>query len=250
MAHQQALLVGYAVGLLGWLAVARADGSLWPKGNSPSFAQPWREVGFALLACGIIIALGQLYVHGYRFNARGSFGVLADALNQVVIFSPAFLLLAIRRQGLATAWLPADRVWQRLLVGVGLAWLAVLAFTVTRTGSDNWLAVVPRVYSPKNLSFAVQVFCEDVAVAILLVRCQAAVGGRLSVLLVALLFAAAHWPALIAGGAPPGQALFLLLDAGLGVLVLAIVRRSQDIWWFWCVHFAMDMMQFDALRRG
>ncbi len=33
----------------------------------------------------------------------------------------------------------------------------------------------------------------------------------------------------------------------LGVLVLVVLRRSQDIWWFWCVHFALDMMQFDAL---
>ena len=42
----------------------------------------------------------------------------------------------------------------------------------------------------------------------------------------------------------------LFLDAGLGVLVLVVLRRAQDIWWFWCVHFAMDMMQFDALPQA
>jgi hypothetical protein len=62
-----------------------------------------------------------------------------------------------------------------------------------------------------------------------------------------LLFAAAHLPTLIALGVPQEQPLFLFLDAGLGVLALMVLRRSQDIWWFWCVHFAMDMMQFDAL---
>src|SRR5262249_44783979 len=170
-----------------------------------------------------------------------------NAINQIIIFSPIFLLLAIRRQGLDTAWLPLDRVWQRLLVGLGLALLAILAFTATRAGSDSWLTVVPRVYSPKNLSFAVEVFCEDVAIAILFVRFQATVGALLGIILVALLFAAAHLPTLIALGVPLGQTLFLLLDAGLGVLALAVLRRAQDIWWFWCVHFAMDMMQFDAL---
>jgi hypothetical protein len=247
VSHHQALLVGYAVGLLGWLGVARLHGQLWPRRQSPSFAHPWREVGFALLACGVIVILGQVYVHGYRFKAQGAFEHPVDALNQVIIFSPIFLLLAIRRQGPGTAWLPADRVWQRLLVGVGLALLAILAFTLTRTGSPDWLTVVPRVYSPRNLSFAVQVFCEDVAVAILLVRFQAAVGARLSVLLVAFLFAAAHLPTLIALGVPLGETLFLFLDAGLGVLALVVLRRSQDVWWFWCLHFAMDMMQFDAL---
>jgi hypothetical protein len=38
----------------------------------------------------------------------------------------------------------------------------------------------------------------------------------------------------------------LVLDAGLGVVVLFIAQRSADVWWLWCVHFAMDMMQFVA----
>jgi hypothetical protein len=244
MGHHQALLVGYAVGLLGWLGVARVYGKLWSKVQSPSFAQPWREVVLAILACGVIVALGQAYVHGYHLNAQGS---LTEAINQIIIFSPIFLLLAIRRQGLDTAWLPVDRVWQRLLVGLGLALSAVLAFTLSRAGSDTWLTVLPRVYSPKNLAFAVQVFCEDVAMAILLVRFQAAVGALLGIIFVALLFAAAHLPTLNALGVPLGQTLFLLSDAGLTVLALVVLRRSQDIWWFSCVHFAMDMMQFDAL---
>jgi hypothetical protein len=41
--------------------------------------------------------------------------------------------------------------------------------------------------------------------------------------------------------------LSLLLGAALGTLVLIVLRRSQDVWWFSCVHFAMDMMQFYAL---
>ena len=250
MDHHQALLVGYAVGLLGWLGVARVYGRPWSKRQSPSFAQPWREVAFAILACGAVVAVGQAFVHGYLLKAQGSFEQLIKAINQIIIFSPIFLLLAIRRQGLDTAWLPLDRVWQRLLVGLVLALSAILAFTLTRAGSDNWLTVLPRVYSLKNLSFAVEVFCEDMAIAILFVRFQAAMGALLSIVLVSVLFAAAHLPTLIALGVPVGGTVFLFLDAGLGMLALTVLRRSQDIWWFWCVHFAMDMMQFDALRRG
>jgi hypothetical protein len=247
MDHPQALLVGYAVGLFGWLGVSRVHTSLWSKSQSPSFVQPWREVAFALLACGVIMVVGQAYVHGYLFKAQGSLRPLTGAMNQILIFSPVFLLLAIRRQGLDTAWLPVKRIWQRLLVGLSLALLAILAFTATRAGSDSWLTVVPRVYSPKNLSFAVEVFCEDIAIAILFVRFQAAMGALLSIILVALSFVAAHLPTLIALGVPLEQTLFLFLDAGLGVLALAVLPHSQDIWWFWCLHFAMDMMQFDAL---
>jgi membrane protease YdiL (CAAX protease family) len=245
--HHQALLVGYAVALLGWLGTARACPKLWPHPNSPSFAHPWRELGYALLACAAVLAIGQGYVHGYRLSLQGPFAPLVDALDQVLIFLPLFLLLIIRRQGPETAWLPTNRVWQRLLIGTGLALLAILAFTLTRAGSDNWLKVVPRVYRLANISWAVQIFCEDVAIAILFVRFQAALGVRLSILLVALLFASAHLPTLLAQGASYREVLSLLPDAGLGVLVLIVVRRSQDIWWFWCVHFAMDLMQFYAL---
>jgi hypothetical protein len=83
--------------------------------------------------------------------------------------------------------------------------------------------------------------------ALLVGYTKAALGNTLSIVLAALLFTGAHLPTLIAQGASPAEALNLFLDAGLGLLALAILRRSQDIWWFWCVHFAMDMMQFDAL---
>src|SRR5262249_52852948 len=153
---------------------AQVYSQLWSKRQLPSFAHPWREAAFALLACGVIVAVGQAYVRGYRLKAHGSFEQLLDATNQIIIFSPIFLLLAIRRQGFDTAWLPLDHVWQRLLVGLGLALAAILAFTVARAGSDNWLTVLPRCYSPKNLSVAAQVFCEDIAIAIVFVRFQAA----------------------------------------------------------------------------
>jgi hypothetical protein len=90
------------------------------------------------------------------------------------------------------------------------------------------------------------VFCEDVAIAILFVRVQAALGLRVTIILAASLFAAAHIPAMVARGTSREAYARLALDAGLGVFVLFIAQRSADVWWLWCVHFAMDMMQFVA----
>ena len=133
-----------------------------------------------------------------------------------------------------------------MLVGLALAALAIVAFTLVRPESDNWLAVYPRVYQPKNAGLMVQVLCEDLAIAILFVRFQAAIGLRGTIVLVAGLFAAAHIPTIVATGVPVGDLARLVLDAGLGVIVLFIAQRSADVWWLWCVHFAMDMMQFCA----
>src|SRR4029453_18152749 len=104
----------------------------------------------------------------------------------------------------------------------------------------------PRVYQPKNVGLAVQVLSEDLAIAILFVRFQAAIGLRVTIILIASLFAAAHIPSLVVKGTSLRELASLVLDAGLGVVVLFVAQRSADVWWLWCVHFAMDMMQLYA----
>src|SRR5262249_12814679 len=174
--------------------------------------------------------------------AGGLWGPLIQGANQVLIFLPVLAVPLLRHHGLNTAWIPVDRIWARLLVGVLLAALAVLAFTLVAPGNNSWLAVYPRVYLPKNFGLLVEVFCEDVAIAILCVRLRAAIGLWATILLVAILFAAGHIPVMVVTGASPRELARLVLDAGLGVVALFIAQRSADVWWLWCVHFAMDMM--------
>ncbi|MHC4825420.1 MAG: hypothetical protein ACYTEY_02565 [Planctomycetota bacterium] len=248
MSHHYALLISYGVALLGWLAAARALPKLWPRCDAPTFPHPWVEIGLAMVAGVIVLVLGQLYLREWLLpRAPGLLGGVSDACNQIIIFSPLLLLLALRRHPLRTAWLPLDRVWLRILVGTLLALISILVFTMARPESDHWLAVVGRVYHPQNLSHLVQVFLEDVAIAILFVRFRAAIGLRRTIALVAILFALGHIPSLLADGAGIAELASLLLDAGLAVVVLSVVQRSADIWWFWSIHFALDMMQFHAV---
>lgn len=248
--HYPPLLAGYAVALLAWLFVSRAAWSPWPAAPTAAFERPWRETGYALLAGVGVILLGQLWVRGVRLPEGGVPGPFFAALNQVLIFAPIPLLLLLRRHGPATAWLPRPRLGTRFAVGVGLAALAVTTYGLLRAGTDNPLAMLGRIVRYRHLDEAVQVFMEDLAIAVLLVRLSAALGPRRAVVLVAVLFAAAHIPSLLASDEPPADVARLALDAGLGVAVLAVLFRSRDIVWFWCLHFAMDMMQFDWVRQG
>ncbi len=247
ISHHYALLIGYGVALGGWLIIAKLNVKLWPRRETIAFSHPWYEIGWAILALIGILAIGQLYQRGWMIPTSGSLAPLLDALNQILIFSPLILLFIFRIKSFQDIWLQSDRVWLRLIIGLGLALVAILAFTVVRTGSSNWFEVVPRVYNPKNISYLVQVFLEDVAIAIMFIRFRAAIGLRLTIILVAILFAAGHIPALLAGGASAGELVGLIFDAGLVVAVLWFIQRSADIWWIWCVHFAMDMMQFYAV---
>lgn len=247
VSHYQALFLAYGVAMVGWLAVIRLLPNLWPHATFPEFRKPWQEVGWVFLAVLGIIAIGQLYQAGIRLPQTGPFGQVLESVNQLAIFSPIFLLLYYRKQSLSTAWLSTKRIWPKIGVGFGLALMTIFMFTLFRSGSEGWVTVVQRVYHYQNLSFLVQVFLEDVAIAVLFVRIRSALGLRGAIIIVAALFALGHIPAMVSTGASFNELSSLILDTLLGVGVIFIVQKSADILWFWMIHFAMDMMQFHAV---
>lgn len=244
MEHYGSLYLSYAAAVAGWFALSGVFPKLWPKQDPITFPKPWREIGYVLLAGIAVVGIGQLYVRGLRLPNDGAAGPLFESVNQILIFSPMFVLLALRKQPLNTAWIRWDKFGWRIASGLGLALVALLVYSLVRAGADAWWRVVPRVYAYDNLPHAVQVFLEDVAIAMLAVRLSAALGARTTVLLVAALFAAGHIPTMLSNGATPSELTSLVGDALLGVLVIGTAMRSRDIWWLWCVHFAMDMTQF------
>lgn len=189
-------------------------------------------------------------MRGVRIPAAGALGPLAESVNQLFIFSPVLLVPVLRRQPWTTALLRPDRPGRRILIGCGLAALALAVHVAVRRGMGDEVRLLPSIFLYENLDEAVQVFLEDLVVAILLVRLAAAAGPRVTIALVALLFAAGHLPTMIAQGTTVAEIAGLARDVALGVLVLGTVLRSGDILWFWPVHFVMDMTQFPRVMGG
>ncbi len=248
--HYPALVAGYAAALLGWLTLARLSWAPWPAGEVVRLDHPWRSLGSVLAALVGVMAVGQLFLRGWLLPEGGSLGPIAGAVNQLLIFSPILAVLVLLKEGRDSAWLAPGRVPARIAGGAALALLGLLAYTTLRNGSDGVLVVVARVIRYPNLPFATQVFLEDATIAVLFVRLAAAIGPRRSVALTAVLFAVGHVPAMLAQGDRLGELLLLLRDAALGAAVVAVLMRSRDVLWFWCVHFVMDMTQFPAIVFG
>ncbi|NOT02410.1 MAG: CPBP family intramembrane metalloprotease [Phycisphaerales bacterium] len=246
--HYTALYAAYAVAMAGALIAGKIRRRSWPASVSPTFARPWRELGYAMFAAICVIGVGQLYQAGIRLTIRGGLAPIFESINQLLIFSPMIVLLILRRHSPATAWLPLRNVGAHVVTGILLAAVAVLVFTVVRSGTAGWPVVVGRLVHPKNVDILVQVFLEDFSIAVILVRVGAALRRpMLAALLVAALFAAGHIPAMLSGGATAGELARLLLDFGLGAFVLLTVQRTGSIWWLVWIHYAMDMMQFDRI---
>ncbi len=248
MAHHAALLIAYSTAFVAVIGIARALPQLWPAPEPAPFTRPWREVGWAMLAAGVVILIGMLYARGWLLPATSRHRPLLDAINQLLIYAPFPLLLVFLRQSSETAWLPRRNMPLRVAIGLALGLVSLAAYAVT-TGSD-WPMLVGQVYRPAHVSYLVQVLLEDIAIAILFVRWQQGLGLRGTLLLVATLFAAAHIPGLLSQGATARGLVPLFADVGLAVLALSVLHRLRDVWWFWMVHFALDMTQFSAAHAA
>ncbi len=260
--HYPALYAGYgaAVGatvLLSLFVAPRAnpkDGgasanparALWPAVGMPAFARPWLEFLLALLSVGAVLAVGQLYMRGIRLPTDGRLGWLMESINQIVIFSPVLVVAALRRHSLSTFFVTLDRAWLRLLIGISLGLVAVVAYSLTRFGVQGLGQVLDSMATLGSVPHVVQVLMEDLVIACLLVRLGSAVGSlRVAGLIVIVLFVAAHVPALIAGGKFDGAILLdRFADVGVGAIVLGGLLRTRDLLWLWPLHSLMDLTQF------
>lgn len=250
LGHHTALLLSYGAALVGALGVSRLLPRLWPAEEPDRLARPGREVAWALAATVAVLLIGVLYSRGWLLPATSRHRPMLDAVNQLLIYTPFPLLLVLRRQSSNTAWLPTRGIVVRVGVGLVLALLSLVVYAAVRPGLTEWLALIRHVYQPGHISFLTQVLLEDISIAILFVRVQQALGLTRALLLVAILFAAAHIPGLLASGAAINELAPLLGDVALGVLGLSVLHRLRDVWWFWMVHFALDMTQFYGGQAG
>jgi hypothetical protein len=246
-----ALTGGYTIALLGWWAANRWRPGIWNSDPEYHFASPWWETLWAFVAAIATIGIGQLYTHGLLLPKSSIGGpVLTEALNQAIIFSSFILLLIVRRQPFNTAWLSSRHLPERLVIGFALAIAAVCVFVLIRQPSDSLGGILGSVYHPKNAGYAAQILLEDIAIAVVFVRFRSAVGSKwflVVLIVVAFLFSASHYPAKFGEGLSFVTATRdVIIDGALASAIVYVLQRSKDILWFWCIHFAMDMMQFYA----
>ena len=226
-----------------WFLLSKA-GQSWQIDSIESTKKPWLDFGIALIACVAVMAVGQLYSSGYLLTRTGnsSFNLFIWPLNNVLIFSPIFLTLFIRKQGLNTIFISSKQVGLKLLFGLIVSLIGVVIFAGLR---GEW-ARIPEIMASavqlKTLSNFPAIFFENVALAFLFVRLKWAVGIKWAIGIPAVLFALAHVPGSVAEGDPIGHILtFFFLTGTLTIFILYTAYRSRDILWLGFVHYMMDV---------
>lgn len=242
--HYISLILAYGSGMILWWLINNQFPLIWSNNISLTFKNPLFEFILSILSVVLIILLGQLYNYNLLIPDRGI--IYLNAINQLIIFSPSILLVLIRRQSPKTIWLPKNNILLRILSGFGITACSFLVYWFSRNyyGDYSFTSTFLNIFHHQNLSFAVQIFMEDVTIALIFVRLQAWIGRRYSIIIVAILFAVGHIPTMIFNGADIVGLSTLLLDSFLGIIVLLTLSKSRDISWFFILHFTMDMTQF------
>lgn len=238
--HYVGLFAAYsAVAAIVWTLVLTAKLNAF-ENPWPHYHHPWRDLGIYSLAIGAVLAIGQFYTRGMLLPESN--GAL-KALNQALIFAPILVFLAWKRSP-SVAFLPQRSALIGLGLGALLALSATIIYFLARGRAQYIDDALAFLVDARHIPLLVQVLFEDIGIAILLGLAAAVLGPRGAVIAAALLFAAAHIPAILAGGASAASLTPLFLDTILGTLVMGAVLRTRSIWWFWPVHSVLDVLQF------
>ncbi len=226
-----------------WLSIRRWQPQLWPPSVPLETSRPWLDAALSLAAVTGVLFIGAVYRAGYLLPVSDSFlGRIAWTADTLLIYSPIFVVLAFRRQSLATVFLSPHGLPQKLALGAALGMAAVLVFLASRGEMARSLAVLARTLDWRPLSHSPAVFLEGVAVAFVFVRLRWAVGLAAAIALPAILFAAAHVPGALADGSSATEIMaFFLFNCCLVSAILYVVQRSQDVIWIGLVHYLMDV---------
>jgi hypothetical protein len=240
--HYIALIPAYATAVGLWFLISRFLKTLWNNEVTTEFKKPWLEFVYAIIAVTTILGIGQLYMRSMLIPNNGNNYI--DALNQFFIFSPSILLILVRKQSTNTIWLPKSKILLRISIGLVIALSSLFIYWLIRKNASGYISILSNTYHPKNISHLLQVFMEDITIALVFVRLSAWIGRKWTIGMVALLFAAGHIPSLIASGASTVEMSSLFIDTFIAIVILSAVSKSRDVWWFFMVHFALDMSQY------
>lgn len=235
------LVLAYLSACLAWVLATRLRPKLWPPAPGLSTDRQWLDLALAAAATLCIWGLNQAHRGGHLLHAGGSaIAPLAIALNQIIIFSPIVVVLAVRGQGPATVFLQPTNLPVKLISGMVLGFLAS-AMYLWMTGRLNELPTsLLAAVSPRSLQQGLQVFFQFVAAAFLFVRVRWSFGLAAALLVPSLLYAVVQMPRQFEAHLPVAEiAIYFVLNTLVPATILYVVQLSGDIIWFAIVSYLL-----------
>ena len=238
------IIAAYASACFIWLGIYRVNPVWWPVEVIEKPASRFKDLWIALLACVGVMAIGQLYSAGLLIpeSSNRYWSATSWILNNLIIFSPLFLALKLRKQSLNTVFFSTSKIGLKLGFGAVTSVIGICVFYLFHRQEGGFSQVFEQMFLLENIRNFPAVFLEGIAIAFLFVRLSWSLGKKWAVSIPAILFAIAHIPRSIASGEGPLEILvYSIVTATITVLVLHTSHKSRDIIWLGVIHYMMDI---------
>ncbi len=219
-------------------------GWLWKITPIKAPEKPRLEFLLAIFAAIAVLGIGRLYAFGWLLPSPDDeiWAGISWMFNNVIIFSPLWLMVVIRKQSLNTILISKDDLIKKAIFGLAVSLLGILIFIGLRNEWGRFPEMLSHAVTFKSLINFPAVFFENVGLAFLFVRFRWAVGAKWAIVIPAIIFAIAHIPGSVAEGDPWSHILsFAILTSSLTVMILYTAYRSRDIIWLGFVHYLVDV---------
>lgn len=241
-----AIFLGYGVPLLIWFAVTRLRPALWPDLPDPEPGRPVLDFALALGAMAAVFGLNILYNADLLF-APGPENWARDLvflLNLLIIWSPVFAILIVRRQGPVTSLLPVRGL------PIRLAWAlaaTVGGMAIYLLAEGRWVDLplaVTTLWAVPPIKI-VQSLIQFFGFAFVLVRLKTVAGRTIAVSTVSILYGVAKYPYYVAalGMSWPAATSLIVFNIVVAFVVIYVIMDRRDLLVPAILHVFMDRIQ-------
>lgn len=242
-----AIAAAYVAACIVMLLILKYKKAWWTKEITIEKYDNKRYLDFvlSLVAAVSILAIGQLYRHHYLLpetRLQGHFSI-AWCINNLIIFSPIFISLTIRRQPLSSIYLSFKDPGKKILWGIILSVFSCSLYLLLMGRMNEYgNFFLNDLFQPHYLENFSAVFLEGVAVIYVFTRVKNITGSFVAIFIAALLFAASHVPSAIKhGDSFLTISIFFVFNTILPSFILYSAIKTRDIIWIGIVHYCMDV---------
>jgi len=232
ISFEAAVYAAWTTGISGLLLFIYWLPGMWQPVRPSTLSEPRSETLIALAATLLLLGISVTtdhVLHDWKRRLPWRDYIYLGQL--MIVYSPILLVMRWRKQGPATCFLRLEKLPCKMLLGVGLSMLAAFVFLAVRAEVGDFSPCLWTIARGRPVAM-LQTFLEGFAIGFALYRFGAWLGICWSALIVAVLFMAGHLPNYMAGTfhLSLGEALTMAIaHAGIGVLVLVSIWKSQDI---------------------
>jgi hypothetical protein len=239
-----AIIAAYASACFVWLGIYKFYPTWWPVAIIEKPASRYKDLLIAIGSCVGIMLIGQLYSAGLLLPDSDNpyLAALLWSVNNLIIYSPIFITLYLRRQSVNTVFLSSKMIAVKLVFGLVASVIGIEIFYLIADSEGQLSSVLAASLLLDNIRNFPAVFLEGVAIAFLFVRLNWSVGKKWAILIPAILFALAHLPRSIGDGtAVPDILAYSAVTFAVTVLILYTSHKSRDVIWLGVIHYLMDI---------